>query len=119
MKNIYRVYQSCIKALLKNGATTATKFASPTRTIKAINLAREDGATAAFTIIDGPPSSAGDKQFIADCKKAKEKFPVRKIQLTGVTKKDVPVVAKAPKKAPKTKAKPPAAKSKTKIATKK
>jgi hypothetical protein len=84
MKNVFRVYQSCLKALLNNDAHHATKFCSPTRTIRATrrlygNKINKSGPIE-VQIRDGKPNFE-EREFIKACKKAGEPFPVRKIQL--------------------------------------
>ena len=67
---------------VQNGVRRATKYISPTCTVKATRQHKPDGRKRSVTIIltIGAPNYA-ERAFIAACKKAGETFPVRKVQL--------------------------------------
>lgn len=67
---------------VQNGARRATKFISPSCTVKATRQHKPDGRKSSVTIIltIGRPNYS-ERAFIAACKKAGEPFPVRKVQL--------------------------------------
>ena len=99
MKNVFRVYQSCLKALLNNDAHHATKFCSPTRTIRVTRrlYGNKIDAKGPIEVVlhDGKPNFA-EREFIKLCKKAGERFPVRKIQLKFPPKRSSKEAKKTP-----------------------
>lgn len=74
--------KTVVRELLANSAVKATKYVSPTMTVKATRHGRprrnEKKITMVLTI--GRPNYA-ERRFIKDCRKAGEPFPVRKVQL--------------------------------------
>lgn len=80
-----RQEQPVIDALLKNRARRATKFYSPTYVVSATVRSfggKVDWKAKSLEILVkiGKPNFA-EREFIKKCQKAKEPFPVRKIQL--------------------------------------
>lgn len=80
-----KAYATVSSRLVLSGAYQAVMYVSPTRTIKATRRrykGKFDKRAVEITITDGPPNYA-ERQFIKLLKKAKEPFPVKKIQLRG------------------------------------
>ena len=76
MKN---VYSELIKAIEIDGAKKATAYQSENTTIKA-TLRSKDRSQLQILLTIGKPNYQ-ERQFIKLCKKAGEKFPIKKIQL--------------------------------------
>ena len=80
---------ACVQALFDDlSRRKATKYLSPTYAVKATRQRRHDKRDRSETIIVtvGGPNYA-ERAFVAKCTKAKEPFPVRKVQLKFWPKK--------------------------------
>lgn len=68
-------------AMRVKGIKTATKFISPTCTVRLTDGGKHDGRRKRlyFAVAFGAPNYA-ERQFIKACQKAGEKFPVKKVQ---------------------------------------
>lgn len=77
-----------VEAVLETGAKQATKFVSPTRTVKATlhGKRRKNDTQVTMVLTVGHPNLA-ERRIIAACKKAGEPFPVKKLRLKGVPKR--------------------------------
>ena len=91
-KEDFRAVAEVISVLLNSGAVTATKYISDKLTIRAsLKLCKKKfppincGSLDIVLTIGSPNYEA--RQFIRDCKKAKESFPVKKIQLKFLPRK--------------------------------
>lgn len=77
-----------IQSLLRTGARKATVYESPTHVTK-VTLRKKSlrgERTTEFVVTIGRPNFL-ERQFIKSCKRAREPFPVRKIQLKYFPKK--------------------------------
>lgn len=85
------IIENVVNALLLNGAKTATKYVSEKLTIRASRKLYggklpPKGSNEEIVLTIGRPNFEA-REFIKKCKKAGEKFPVKKIQLTYPPKK--------------------------------
>lgn len=75
---------SVIEVLLRSGAKSAVKFLSEKQIVRAtrktFKSANDPRANVELTLTLGRPNFA-ERKFVKLCKKAGEKFPVKKIQL--------------------------------------
>jgi hypothetical protein len=76
-------FSDIAEIILEGGAIKATKYFSPTEVIKGTRLiyskhCKKMDNSIVFTF--GKPNYA-ERQFIRDCKKAGESFPIKKIQI--------------------------------------
>lgn len=83
--NNYKTYANLAKALIESEAHTATKYISDKYVIRATRRLFKHRKWSArdnveISFVAGRPNYAA-RQFIKDCKKAGEPFPVKKIQL--------------------------------------
>jgi hypothetical protein len=82
----YGMITNVVNALLENGAKTATKFISPKLVIRASQrlyrgkLPPSNSRSIDIVLTIGAPNYEA-REFIKACKKAKEPFPIKKIQL--------------------------------------
>lgn len=85
MKIPMNAISGTIEALLRSDARSATKYLDPVTTVRVSRQifkhgGERRGADKTLLVTIGRPNYAA-RQFIRDCKKAGEPFPVRKIQL--------------------------------------
>lgn len=76
-------YDKIIQTLIETNAAQATKFISPKEIIRATRKAyngRFNQRQIEIILTIGKPNYR-EREFIKDCKKAREIFPIRKIQL--------------------------------------
>lgn len=77
------MYDSIIKTLLATKAMRATKFVAPNHIIRVVRRKYKTGfdrSTIELVITEGRPNYI-EREFIKKLKKAKEPFPVKKVQL--------------------------------------
>lgn len=76
------LFAAVVDALLKFNARKATKFISPTETLKVTRRGkiRRSDRQVHLIVTFGTPNFA-EREFIKAARKAGEKFPIRKVQL--------------------------------------
>lgn len=82
-------YEAVIEALLDSGAHRAIKYLSAKRTLKATRKSYKgkfNKRVVEVQITDGPPNY-DERKFIKLAKKAKEPFPIKKIQISFILRK--------------------------------
>lgn len=82
------MYDTLINTLIENKAMKATKYQSPTSIIRAVRTRYGKSfhrGNIEITITIGKPNFL-EREFVKDCVKAKEPFPVKKIQLKFLPK---------------------------------
>jgi len=73
------IYGQVVYEIMENGFRQATKYISDNLTVKC-TARKNTGKQLSAVITEGKPNYA-ERLFIKLCKKAGEKFPVRKIQV--------------------------------------
>ena len=75
-------YDEVVGCILQGGITKATKFVSPKEIVRATRTKTtfRKGGNIEITLTIGRPNYA-EREFIKDCQKAGEPFPVRNIQI--------------------------------------
>ena len=79
------MYEALITALLKGGAKCATKYVSPSEVIRVTRRVyrhkrgKFHGKPIELVVTHGKPNYL-EREFIRQCRKAGESFPVRKVQ---------------------------------------
>lgn len=68
------------QALLGTEVKTATKYLSPSMTVRATRVSKHDKGRISYVVSVGKPNYL-ERKFIKLLKKAGEPFPVRKVQL--------------------------------------
>lgn len=78
----YTVFNDLAAAIIDGGAMKATKFISPKETAKATRRGKATKRSRTMEILFtiGVPNYA-EREFIKQCKKVGEPFPVKKLQL--------------------------------------
>lgn len=80
-----KIIGSVVMDALSNKASTATKYISPTLRITAAVRSDEKGHTEVLVTIGSP--NAKQREYVKTLKKAKEPFPVKRVQYTFKKKK--------------------------------
>lgn len=77
-----------VECVMQTGAKQATVYQHPKLTVKATRLFKSDKRSRSVTLVltMGSPNYR-ERQFIKSCIKAKEPFPVKKVQFRWFTKK--------------------------------
>lgn len=75
-----KAFSDLAEILLEAGAVKATKYFSPTEVLKATRRTRLKGRTVEILFTAGAPNWA-ERRFIKACQQAKEKFPIKKVQI--------------------------------------
>lgn len=96
------IYDDLLEPILSGTVVKATKFVSPIFIVRAVRKLygkkidkREKSITIILTI--GTPNYA-EREFIKVCKKAKEEFPIKKVQLKLYNPKPKKLAPKKKKK---------------------
>jgi hypothetical protein len=88
-KNIKNAVANTVEALLLNKVKCATKYLSPTLTVRAsrqLYKGKIDSGKPTIILTFGKPNYKA-RAFIKLCQKAKEPFPIKLIQLQDLPKK--------------------------------
>lgn len=83
MKTPLNAVSGVIEMLLRAKASKATKYLSPNLVVRAVRKCYGnsfDGSNIEIVLTIGKPNYI-ERQFVKDCKKTKEPFPVKKIQI--------------------------------------
>lgn len=81
-----REVESVVAALVASKAKMATKYVDEKTVVRATVFGKLDSRNLDIRLKIGRPAFA-DRKFIADCKKAGESFPVKRIQLRFAPKR--------------------------------
>lgn len=84
-------YDKVIDAIISEGAARATYYESPTKIVRATRKKYLNGFTKGnveIVLTIGKPNYQ-EREFIKLCKKAKEPFPIKKVQLKFLVPKKV------------------------------
>ena len=82
------MYDSIIKTLIDSKAFKATKYISPNHIVRAVRTRygnKFQQGNIEITITIGKPNYI-EREFIKQCEKAREPFPIKKIQLKFISK---------------------------------